>query len=307
MKTITTGGAFTDIDAFASAVAYAELLRLQGKSARAVLPGSLNASIPGQLRNLDVVYEREHTPTDDETFIVVDISEPEYIAKFVDEERIEEIIDHHPGMERYWREKLGEKSDIEVIGAVCTQIVERWERAGRLADMSQESATLLAAGILDNTLNFTAKITMERDRAAYRTLLAIAELPENWAAQYFSWCQAFIEQHIEAAICTDTKMLALAGFEQDIMIGQLAIWDAKTLQIPENLARVFGDRSAPWCLNVLSLANSKNYIWCDDEDLRSYLEKTLDAQFEGGVMTTDRLWLRREVMQRAIDRYEGDV
>lgn len=305
MITITTGDVFTDIDAFASAVAYAELLMFQGKSARAVLLGSLNASIPEQLRNLDVVYEREHAPIDEETFIVVDISEPEYIAKFVDEERIEEIIDHHPGMERYWREKLGEKSDIEVIGAVCTQIVERWECAGRLADMSQESATLLAAGILDNTLNFTAKITTERDRAAYRKVLAIAGLPENWAAQYFSWCQESVEQDIEAAICTDTKTLALAGFEQVVTMGQLAVWDAKTLQIPANLEKIFSDRSAPWCLNVLSLADSKNYIWCDDEDLRLYLEKTLEGQFEGGVMTTDRLWLRKEVMQRAIDKHRS--
>ena len=39
---VTTGQAFADIDAVGCAIAYAELLRVEGKSAEVVLPGTLN-------------------------------------------------------------------------------------------------------------------------------------------------------------------------------------------------------------------------------------------------------------------------
>ncbi len=42
---ITTGQAFADIDAVACAIAYAELLTLEGKSSEVVLPGTLNNSV----------------------------------------------------------------------------------------------------------------------------------------------------------------------------------------------------------------------------------------------------------------------
>jgi inorganic pyrophosphatase/exopolyphosphatase len=61
-----------------------------------------------------------------------------------------------------------------------------------LGEMGQASARLLMCGILDNTLNFGAKITTERDRRAYQELSKIADLPEDWPAQYFAACQAGI-------------------------------------------------------------------------------------------------------------------
>ena len=52
---VTTGEAFTDIDALACAIAYGELLKLEGKEAEVVLPGLLNHSITPTIKswNLD--------------------------------------------------------------------------------------------------------------------------------------------------------------------------------------------------------------------------------------------------------------
>ena len=303
MITVTAGDRFTDIDAYASAVAYAELLNLEGQTARAVLAGELNYSIPNELRAIEVSYEAHHAPTHDERFVLVDVSDIENIAQFAQVDRVHEVIDHHPGMEQYWRERLGDRSDIEPIGASCTQIYERWVRAGRIEEMGKGTATLLAAGILDNTLHFTAKITGERDRVAYAHVLQIAHLPATWAEQYFSWCQRDIEQSLSEAIRTDTKRMQLEGWPGLLAIGQLAVWNAEELsghrEVIRATLRAFEE---PWMMNIMSIRQERNYIVVEDDSLQAFVAGVLGVDFVDGVAQTDRLWLRKEVMQAAIDK-----
>ena len=155
---VTAGNFFTDIDAYASVVAYTQLEVLSGVEAEAVLVGSLNVSVPPFLRLEQSDYSVDYEPRQNDRFVVLDVSDPENIAKFVDFNRIESIIDHHFGYEDYWKER-GVVTVVEPIGAACTQIFERWEGALRLNEMPQRTATLLAAGILDNTLNFSSNTT----------------------------------------------------------------------------------------------------------------------------------------------------
>ncbi len=302
MITITSGQAFTDIDAYASALAYAELLRLRGRLVRVVLVGQLNYSIPSDLRQIAATYSNKYEPIDGESFVVVDVSEPENIANFVDMDRVDEVIDHHPGMELYWQEKIGDQSDIEPIGAVCTQIYERWVEAGKLDEMNAESATLLAAGILDNTLNFTAQITTERDRAAYKDLIGIAGLPLDWEGQYFSWCQKDIERDLPEAIRTDTKRLTLAGYTEKLTVGQLAVWDAEGLMSYQSQVRqVMRGMGGVWFVNIMSIKDEQNHIMSEDAALQDFLSSLLGAKFIDNIAKTDRLWLRKEIMQAALN------
>lgn len=303
MITVTAGDRFTDIDAYASAVAYAELLRLTGQPARSVLVGELNYSIPQELRLIEVPYEDRYSPATDEHFVLVDVSEPSHFAQFVQDNKVYEIIDHHPGMEQYWRDRLGERSDIEPIGASCTQIYERWVRDGHIEDMDGGMATLLAAGILDNTLNFRAKITSERDREAYIKLLKIAGLPKDWSEQYFSWCQRDIEQQLMEAIRTDTKSMRLEGWSGDLSMGQLAVWDAEGLSRHKvEIRRAMKASGHPWLMNIMSIRHGWNYIIAEDEGLQRFIADVLGVNFVSGVAQTKRLWLRKEIMQAAIDR-----
>ena len=189
MRIITTGNAHLDIDAYGGIVAYAELLNLQGHAAQAVSTAQQNESIPPSLRKWKVAFSNAYAASPEDTFTLIDISEPQYIDNFVELERVDEVIDHHPGYEEYWHDLIGEKADIEPIGASCTQIYERWEKAGKLKKISKESAGLLMSGILDNTLNFGAKITNQRDRHAYSELAKYAGLPEDWPAHYFGEIQ----------------------------------------------------------------------------------------------------------------------
>ena len=306
MITVAAGDVFTDIDAYASALAYADLLRLQGNPARVVLEGEFNYSIPDELRHLDVNYDKTYRPIGDESFVVVDVSDPENMARFVDEDRVDEVIDHHPGMEQYWHKKIGTRSDIEPVGAACTQIYERWLDADMSDKISVDCAQLLAAGILDNTLNFTAEITSERDRSAYANLAKIADLPDDWPAQYFSWCQRDVERNLSEAIRTDTKIMSFAGGPGELAVGQLAVWDGSGLtgyhQQIQSAMQSFG---RPWLLNVMLIKQECNLIAADDSTLQEFIGALLGVEFIDGIAQTNRLWLRKEIMQVAIDRVEG--
>ena len=79
---VTSGQPFTDIDALACAVAYAELLRLTKKDAVAILPGPLNKTITEKIRKWKLNYSTKPY-SKNANYILVDISDPEYFAKFV--------------------------------------------------------------------------------------------------------------------------------------------------------------------------------------------------------------------------------
>ena len=162
MIVITVGKSYIDIDGYASSIAYRELLRMQGLDAMFVSDAILNYSITNSLLNLPYSTDKYEIQELDK-FIILDLSNKDYFPSFVKEENIIEIIDHHPGFEEYWKDK----SIIEEIGSVATIIVEKYEESNLLSKMDLSIAKLLMAAILDNTLNFTASITKERDKIAF--------------------------------------------------------------------------------------------------------------------------------------------
>lgn len=158
MIVVTSGKTYLDIDAYASAIAYANLLRLKGVEAKAISTAQINGSITQSLLNLNLQLDK-YEPTENDKYILIDISNKDYFEPFVKESDIIEIIDHHSGYEKYWTNKLKEKAKIEFIGSVATMIVELYEKEGVMNKISKEMATLLISAILDNTLNLKARIT----------------------------------------------------------------------------------------------------------------------------------------------------
>lgn len=296
---VTAGNFFTDIDAYASVVAYTQLEVLSGVEAEAVLVGPLNVSVPPFLRLEQSDYSVDYEPRQNDRFVVLDVSDPENIAKFVDFNRIESIIDHHFGYEDYWKER-GVVTVVEPIGAACTQIFERWEGALRLNEMPQRTATLLAAGILDNTLNFSSNTTSQRDRHAYQRLLRQASLDETFSQVYFEACQQDAERDIKDAIVGDSKIIAVTGFARRIKIGQLALWDARdALDVVLELSTAWLSQAEPYFINLISISEQKSYIISKDAVVRAFLGSVTGFSFSGDIATTDRLWLRKEILEAA--------
>lgn len=302
MRVVTAGKLYLDIDSYAGIVAYAELLQKQGIEAVAATTAPLNESITSTIRSWEPPILTTYTPSPVDTYVLVDISNPDYFDTFVDVARVTEVIDHHPGFESYWQERVGAGAHIEFIGAACTQVYELWKSSGKFEEMSTLSARLLICGILDNTFNFGAKITHERDRVAYADLLTKANLPEDWTAQYFTECQRGILGDVPAALKADTKYLDFRTFPSTLVVGQLVVWDASQivstrLEVMQSVLATMGD---VWFINVVSIREGKSYFIADKVDIQHWLAGLLTVVFNGSVASAGRMWLRKEIIKQDI-------
>lgn len=304
MQIVTSGSRYLDIDGYAGIVAYAELLNTQNIPARAVSEAPPNESVTGTIRTWPVLIDRDYVTKPDDHFVLIDVSDPERFDSSVDTNRIDKIIDHHPSHVDEWLQKLGDKAVIEAVGAACTQVWEQWRDAGLLDQMSQTSARLLLCGILDNTLNFEAHITTDRDRAAYDDLRKRAGLAENWPELYFEECEQAILNDLGSALMNDTKELVLNGFAlHRVGVGQLVVWHGDKI-VNDDLQRitaVLGDTYTEWFANVVSIGENRSYFICTNQQLQQWLSQVLDVKFVHDVARADRLWLRKEIMKAAID------
>lgn len=307
MKIVTSGDSYLDIDAYACAIAYAELLHAQGIEARAFTSGTLNESVCATVRSWGVPIDFEYQPNPDDAFVLVDLSDPKFFDRVVDANRVEEVIDHHLGFEEYWRDRIGDGAQIEFIGAACTLIYERWLKAGLLAQMSQLSARLLTCGIIDNTLNFGASVTTSRDRAAYDALLPLAGLPEAWTEQYFRECEASIVVHPERALLNDLKQVGFSLFAKPVCVGQMAVWNAQEMleQNSAVLKQTLAALQPEWFVNIISVGEQKSYFVAVNASVQTWLERLLAIRFEEDIAISDHVWLRKEIVRQ--DRLKSGV
>ncbi len=298
MIIVTSGSNYIDIDAYAGIIAYANLLNLKGIPAKAVSTAKLNESITPSLLNLNTVLD-EYEKSDSDNFIILDVSNKDYFDNIVNESKIIEIIDHHTGFEEYWKEILKEKSRIEFIGAVATIIVEDYEKENLLDNMSKDIALLLMSAILDNTLNFKAKVTDQRDIKAYKKLSKIVGNIDNFEEKYFLECQKSIEANLEKSIENDTKNEKTCDILPDTF-SQLTLWNKDfILNNKENVYKILDKMSPEWMLNVISLEEGKSYIIANNELVKRNIEKLFEKAFKTDIMELDSVWLRKEIIKKA--------
>lgn len=304
MKIVTSGASYVDIDAYAGCVAYAELLRLKGEDALAVCTAPLNESVSDTVRSWNAPIQATYEPSERDEFIVIDVSHPDYFDIIVNLKKVSEVIDHHPGFEQYWRDKIGDRATIEFIGAACTLVYEKWKLAGLLGGMSVTSARLLICGILDNTFNFGAKVTTQRDIDAYEELVKIADLPDDFTTQYFSECQSAILRDLVGAIRSDTKILSFQTFGQPMSVGQLVVWNGDKI-LAESQGAIVQTLSAikpDWYMNLAVISEGKSYFIAENRGVQRWLGKLLDVRFDNNIAIADRLWLRKEIIKQDIER-----
>jgi inorganic pyrophosphatase/exopolyphosphatase len=301
MKIVTSGIKFLDIDAYAGCVAYAELLNLQGIKAIGFSSAELNESVTQTIRSWNAPFSASYTPSDKDSFIIIDVSQPDFIDNNVDLERVEEIIDHHTGYEKFWKEKIGSKANIEFIGAASTLVYESWQKAKLFDRISETSARLLISGILDNTLNFEAEVTTDRDHRAYQELSKVANLPQDWAAQYFKECEESIFADIENALVNDTKIMKFQTLNSDnVAFGQLVVWDAKRaiVEYREIIEKTMASKSEDWFINAVSIGDGQSFLLASNNKVIDWAERILNVKFDNRLARAERLWLRKEIVKQ---------
>lgn len=296
---ITAGSNYLDIDAYACCVAMQELLRLQGRKAVAYSAAPCNYSVCAWLA-AEGQLEKElppDFPPDTSKYIVVDVSDPDFIRDSVPLERVSAVYDHHTGFEAYWDSRIGKNAHIEFLGAAATLIVREWKKAGLLERMTRPTALLLIAAILDNTLDLTSANTTQEDCDAFDTLCEKARVGADFRAAYFSEVQRSVEADLEAALLKDVKTVRANPVLPE-HVAQIAVWDAD--RILEKLPTIrgwFDRRWDGWMMNVVDISRRRSWFVCDDRHYQKAMESIFDVRFTDGVAKCGRSYLRKEILK----------
>lgn len=300
-KLITSGSTYLDIDGYACCIGYAELLNLQGIPAIAITTAPANYSISRSIIELGRVMLSPSSFDIGECTecVIMDVSNPRFFDPIAQVRIISEVFDHHTGFEAFWQEKLREKARVEFIGCAATLVFEEWEKVGKLDEMRPEIAKILVAAILDNTLNFTAGVTHDRDRRAMKTLCKIGKIDEQWCESYFEECQQAIESDLFHSIRNDAKTdCEIPHLPKTI--AQVTLWDAqKLLQKKEQIYEIMNGLSDVWMINVISIKDNKSYFVCNTVFYRGKLSEVFGVKFENDVAQTPKAILRKEIIKTA--------
>ncbi len=299
---ITAGCSYLDIDAYACMVAMARLLRLQGEDAIAYSPAYCNYSVCRSLvkeeqivRTLPSDYSLENAK-----FIIVDVSDPHFLEQNIPLDHVVAVYDHHAGFEKYWNDRVGDGVHIEFIGAAATLIFREWKRAGLQDKMTRETAQLLVAAILDNTLNLTSANTTDEDRTAFDELCCGYHINDEWRSAYFSEVQENIEADLKSAMLGDVKFVR----DNEILpsrVGQLAVWDAERILCNLSMIRRwFNECFDEWMINIIDIRRNCCYFVCEDEEHRRKIEKVFGVRFAAEIAKTETSYLRKEIIKKTM-------
>lgn len=296
---VTAGQKGADADVLGCAVAYAELLRLEVRNAVAVIPGTFGASLTKSVLAWGGDYEREYIPEDGDEFVLVDISESNYFASFVDTTRMIELYDHRlHGQEEYWRKQLGAHAHIEAVGSCGTLIWEQVVKRGHDKNLSLPSKRLLFAAIVSNTLNFKARVTADRDVQAYEQLRPVCDLPDDWISTYFVEQESALVADIPGLLTADMKVQPIADGTM-IAIAQLELWNASAFlhKNREELERLTQNATdSEWFVTLVSIQEGKNYLLTRDAATEARLVSKLGVTFNDGIAETPVLMMRKEII-----------
>lgn len=299
---ITSGSTYLDIDAYACMVAMAELLNLQGIHALAYSDAPCNYSVCESLVEQGQIANTLPTDFHLETasYIIVDVSDPEFLKSSVTPKRIVEVYDHHVGFEDYWISRIGNGAHIEFVGAAATLIYREWNKSGLATQMKKSTAKLLIAAILDNTLNLTSSNTTYEDIEVFCELCTHAGVGEGFRASYFSEVQKSVEADLKNALFGDIKNIR----NNTILpsnIAQLCVWNAESvLTSLDEIRSWFAPLCEPWMINIIDLSGNCSYFVCDNGSNQEKIACVFDVRFELGVAKTEKPYLRKQIIKKTV-------
>lgn len=300
-KSIVVGGsAYADIDVLACIAAYTQLLNLRGCYAQGVITGPWNQTISSSIRQWPTEIAKQFMDSEEcSNFILVDISDPNFLEEFVQIEKVIEVYDHHYGHEAFWRERIPNSTFIEYVGACATLIWEKFKSDGLQNSISTTNANLLYTAIFANTLNFKSYVTTDRDKIAFQELETYVDLPHDWKSIYYAEVADEFNKNLFEHICKDTKLVQLNG--TSINFGQLEIWNASS--IIEKFDRKFQPKpDDEWLINIASIEEGCSYFYTNSNRLRNLIMKiTAAKEIDQYLQVSHRLWLRKELLREFLE------
>lgn len=169
--------------------------------------------------------------------------------------------------------------------------------------MSPEIAKLLLAAILDNTLNFNAEITTDRDKKAARKLAEIAKVDfDNFVAWYFTEVGKTVLQDLETSMRQDQKIITIPNTKTKFNFYQLTLWSAKKiLETEDKIRQAAQDNSEKFLVSIIDISARQNYLLTNSKVIREYFESLLNLKWHEPWLISDRLYLRKEIIRKMLE------
>lgn len=186
---------------------------------------------------------------------------------------------------------------MQSIDITALDVLIYYVEVNKLIKMRPEIAKILIAAILDNTLNFTASVTHDRDRRAMKKLFEISKIDEKWCENYFEECQQIIEDNLIHSIKNDAKTDCEVPHLPKT-IGQITLWNAeKLLAKKEQIYQIMNGLSDIWMINIISIKENKSYFVCNSDFYKSQLSEIFKVIFKGDIAQMPKAILRKEIIK----------
>lgn len=297
-KILVTAKVNPDLDGTSCTLAYAELLKRQGKDAEGLVSGEPQSEARYFIDKQGIkIPQREDMLSNEwDTFILVDASSMKGMPKCVSAEDVLEVIDHRKGESE--KEFPKAKIQNELIGAAATIVIERYKQVKEKP--LPEHAKLLYGAIFHNTLNFIATISSERDKEAIKFLENEFNLDKNIIREMFDYATKEIEGDIALALENDAKEF---GTGWKIGAYQLIVWGDGILKDKDYIKRCVKDLAskmdATWSfLNLINLESTESVLFATNDEAEKILSRALDTKFDNGIAVLSHAMLRKQIMPK---------
>lgn len=287
-----------DLDGFAGAVAYAELLNSQGRPAQVGILGTPHDEVKYVLNRFKLSSPQEITNADNyDEVILVDASDLNGLEGRVSPDKVIEIIDHRQvnEVEKFPQAKV----QIELVGAAATLIAEKFEQNN--IQISEASAILIYSAIISNTINFKSSVTTARDRKIAAWLKKFVQAPEDYWKELFTAKSDLTGKKLAEQIEEEFGWFVLG--DKRVGVAQLEIIGAEELikQRSDEIIAVLNKLKTGFNLdyifqNTIELEKLKNYLVTDDAPTKNLLEKILDIKFIDSVAVKNTLIMRKQLV-----------
>lgn len=296
---IVTSYTNADLDGVACIVGYSELLEKKGKEAKPVVFGSPHKEAKYVMDQFDIDLDSgEKADLEGRDVFLLDTSDPSHIPEEVNPGQVRGIIDHRKDHEAEKFENA--EAQIELVGAAATLVAEKFR--DREVEISDESANLLYAAIVSNTLNFKANTTTPRDEKMHDWLEQNANVEESVTEKMFE-VKSEIEEPLKQVFLGDKKIRTWGG--KSFFIGQLEIIDAEEFvetrkqDILKALDQIREEKSMDHSfLTVADLEEGFNLVVAGAQDTQEILGEALDLEFRNSVGKRSEVLLRKEMEPR---------
>ncbi len=292
---ITTTYEGPDLDGYSCSIAYAELLRAQGKNAEAHIWGEPQIEVAWLLKTFNITPALGPLENFEGDVILMDASNPEALAPSISPEQVTEVIDHRKVT--FEDGFLRAVCQIEQVGAAATLVAERFQKTK--IEPTPTSALLLLGGIISNTQNFTGIVT-DKDREMAEWLREFAKPPQDLAEQMFTAKSDLAGEKLQQVLKSDEKIMHLQGKKVGTM--QLEILGVEKLlaerqgEIEEALKAFHDSGQCDFSfLNLKDLSTGVSILMCADDGTRTFLNDAPGITWSGRIGKSTTLTMRKQI------------